>query len=330
MTRSVLILAVVVSGLAAAAPLPVVTYDIQETPRSGFGCWGNSYTGTITDTGRTVSDSAICTPDGNQIVNYSGGSGTLNDGVISSSVDAIQLLTNRLADDGLPIVPVITLHLAAPSLVSNVNVFGGGVEFNIIPGALNSATVEIGGQSAVVAITPTGSPNAMGIYPNGTFDLTNTPLAGLATTTVVLRDFTAAFFGFQIDQVSVTEMTVEGTEAALEVAIEVARNDRFRIVPGSSQIVPVTILSTATFDAFTSVATNTLTFGKLGTEATRDFCLTNSVDVNKDGRGDLQCFFRIATAGFQVGDTQGTLQGATTSGLAIRGTGFICTSSGCP
>ncbi|HJZ71018.1 MAG TPA: hypothetical protein VKE51_04715 [Vicinamibacterales bacterium] len=37
--------------------IPIVTYDISESPRSGFGCWAHAYDGSIVDVGRTVSSS---------------------------------------------------------------------------------------------------------------------------------------------------------------------------------------------------------------------------------------------------------------------------------
>jgi hypothetical protein len=65
--------AVVTLGTAAsAAPVSIIGYDIAQTPRSGFGCWFHDYDGTVTNTGRTVSGSVVCSADGSQIANYSG------------------------------------------------------------------------------------------------------------------------------------------------------------------------------------------------------------------------------------------------------------------
>ncbi len=60
-----------------------------------------------------MSGSVVCSPDGSHLANYSGGSGTLNDGVVGTTTDADQLFTTRLAGDELPIEPLITLHLGA-------------------------------------------------------------------------------------------------------------------------------------------------------------------------------------------------------------------------
>ena len=118
--------AVVTLGTAAsAAPVSIIGYDIAQTPRSGFGCWFHDYDGTVTYTGRTVSGSVVCSADGSQIANYSGGSGTLNDGVISTSTIGTHLFTTRNADDGVPISPVITLYLGETYVVNVIRLFGG-------------------------------------------------------------------------------------------------------------------------------------------------------------------------------------------------------------
>ena len=52
---------------ASAAPVPIVSYDITQTPRSGFGCWFHDYNGTITNTGRTVTSPPVCSADGDLI-----------------------------------------------------------------------------------------------------------------------------------------------------------------------------------------------------------------------------------------------------------------------
>ena len=49
---------------AHAATLPITSYDVAQTPASGFGCWFHFFNGTITDTGRTVSGSIICAGGG--------------------------------------------------------------------------------------------------------------------------------------------------------------------------------------------------------------------------------------------------------------------------
>jgi len=127
----------VLSTVVTAAPVSITSYDVEQTPRSGWGGWCHNYTGTITNTGRTVAGSlARCASGGNQIADYSGGSGTLDDGVVSTSLFETHLSTTRNADDGRPINPKITLDLGGTFLVGTIRLYGGDIGGNIISGAL--------------------------------------------------------------------------------------------------------------------------------------------------------------------------------------------------
>jgi hypothetical protein len=310
-----------------AEPLSVTSYDVQQTPISGWGCWSHVYTGTVTDTGRRVSSAVWCGADGNHLVNYAGGSGTLNDGVTDELTGNNHLFTNRLADDAQPIDPVITLHLDGTNTVNEIRVFGGDNFYNIFAGNLKSATVEIAGQSVAIPVTPAGAANYWGVHPEGVLDLRGTVLATLPTTTVVLRNpVTGLFFGFPLDQFSLTEIAVDGAPASLTVEIDVAGATERRLVPESSQLARVSIRSTPSFDALTAVARSTLTFGKTGSEPTLEFCLDYGQDIDHDGLDDLVCFFRMNDTGLTGLDSVVILKGATTSGGLLRGEVVIPTA----
>ena len=314
------VVGMLITASSGAEPLLVKSYDVQQTPISGWGCWFHAYTGTVTDTGRRVSSAVWCGTDGNYLVNYAGGSGTLNDGVTSELTGDNHLFTNRLADDALPIQPVITLHLDGASTVNEVRVFGGDNFYNIFAGNLKSATVEIAGHSVAIPVTPAGTPNYWGVYPEGVLDLRGTELATLPTTTVVLREpITGLFFGFPLDQFSLTEISVDGLPASLVVEIDVAGATERRLVPGSSQLARVAVRSTPSFDALAEVARPTLRFGKTGDEPTLDFCLDYGQDTDHDGLVDLVCFFRMSDTGLTSGDSLVVLKGSTTSGGLLRG-----------
>jgi len=313
-------------GLAGAqAPIPIVTYDVEQTPRSGWGCWTHEYSGVIVNTGRTVSGSVTCTPDGNSIANYFGGSGTLNDLLVPNSVIGAHLFTTRAADDGQPIRPVITLHLGGLFLVNTIVVRGGNNSGNAIPGALTGVTVDIGGNSAALSTTPSGVPNALGTPVDDVLDLTQTALSGVATDSIVLRDFNGEFFGLPFDQFSIGEIEVLGSPAALTVGIDVKPDDpRNRIRSRSGERISVAILSTAGFDAASAVDRSSVTFGKTGDEHSLDFCVDQPRDINGDRRTDLVCFFDARLSGFSTGDLSATLKGRTTSGLPLIGRDDVC------
>jgi hypothetical protein len=80
----------------------------------------------------------------------------------------------------------------------------------------------------------------------------------------------------------------------------------------------VAILSGSGFDA-TQVDTTSLTFGRIGSEASLDSCDTNRQDINGDGLNDLVCRFVIREGGFVPGDTQAVLHGKTLSGTPFVG-----------
>jgi hypothetical protein len=111
----------------------------------------------------------------------------------------------------------------------------------------------------------------------------------------------------------------------IEVAIDIRPwGSLNRINPRSHGMVPVAILSTADFDAFSQVDQNSLTFGATGDENSFAFCTRRPKDVNRYGvKGDLVCQFHIHNAGFQCGDTQGILKGATKEGTPIQGSDSV-------
>lgn len=188
---------------AAAGPLTIASYDVTDTPLSGFGCWSHAYSGTITLTNRTVIGCGNDPPV--PVANYTGGGGSLNDGVIASSANGSQLFTLTSYDGGPPLSPTVTLHLATPGIVNRIQIYGGDTA-NAIPGGIDGVTVEIGGVAIVFATTPFGALNALGVPVNDEIDLSSSALAGVSTDLIVLRDFTGAF-AFS-SAISITEITV--------------------------------------------------------------------------------------------------------------------------
>lgn len=189
-------------------PVAVAGYDIQSTAVSGFGCWDHAYSGTIVNTGRTVSGSVVCIPPDlygffpAPIADYSGGSGTLNDGLES----AAQLFVSRPDDAGVMIQPALVLHLASASPIQSIDLLGG---VSIFGGNITEATVEIGENGQRITATPFGPANMAGAPSNDRLDLTGTDLAGIVTDTVVIRDLS---LGGTYDQFTISEITVTGTQ----------------------------------------------------------------------------------------------------------------------
>lgn len=84
---------------------------------------------------------------------------------------------------------------------------------------------------------------------------------------------------------------------------------------------PVALLSSDTFNAL-EVDQSSLKFGATGNEDSLKRCVRHGVDVNRDGRPDLICFFDLSKANFAVGETEGVVTG-TSSGGDFEGAGFL-------
>ena len=92
--------------------------------------------------------------------------------------------------------------------------------------------------------------------------------------------------------------------------------------PRSKGKIPVALLGDANFNAL-SVNSSTLTFGALGGENSLSDCGSSVQDLNGDGYPDLLCHFDNQSAGFQYGDTEGTVKGKTKNGVMFQGTGVL-------
>jgi hypothetical protein len=305
--------------------IPIASYDVTQTPMSGYGCWTHVYTGSIVDTGRAVTGSVTCgpgTPD--HLANYYGGGGTLNDNIFSTSSDHNQLLlTTMNAADGLPIEPVITLHLAKLTRVKRISIYGGDVAWNVLPGALNAATIEIEGKPVFMSSAPFGTPNVLGVPANDLFDIDYTEQSWMPTKTVVLKDFHADFFGSQFNQFSITEIVVEGVPIKpVTIDVKPGEKDPVSINTGRGKI-PVAILGSSTFDVGKiEVSGGSLTFGTFGWEVSLADC-SGPQDVNKDRVPDLVCHFVNYAIDWTQGFTTVRLHGSTIDGKSFYGTDEI-------
>ncbi len=119
---------------------------------------------------------------------------------------------------------------------------------------------------------------------------------------------------------------------AMKVELPVVQQINIEVRPGSNGLgtlnpkskgkIPVALLGDAKFNPLT-VDTSTLTFGALGNENSLGNCVSSGEDVNNDGYLDLICLFENQAAGFQYGDTEGTVKGKTKNGRMFQGTGVL-------
>ena len=123
-------------AFSAATAQSVTGYDIVNAEPSGYGGWAHTYNGTITPNG--------------SLANYSGGGGTMNNGVVETDTSNIQLFSN-------PVNPVITIHLNGTYQINSLSLYEGDEGSNSIPGNLSGWTITIGSNVQAYTSTPFGS-----------------------------------------------------------------------------------------------------------------------------------------------------------------------------
>lgn len=166
--------ALAVSGAGATA---ITSYDVINANASGTGGWAHTYSGTISPA--------------SGLYDYTGGSGTLNDGVTTGSAGNSQLFLFSSNTS-------IALHLAENTLVNSIEVFGGNFG-NAIPGTLTGWSVTINGTKVAISSTDIG-------FTNDVTSLIGTGLELFSTDTVVLSDFQGGWSGY----FNATEIAVDG------------------------------------------------------------------------------------------------------------------------
>ncbi|MBS1830586.1 MAG: PEP-CTERM sorting domain-containing protein [Acidobacteria bacterium] len=186
-----------------AAPVTIVSYDITDAALSGHGGpWAHTYSGTITP-GASFTNSGFS----GTIATYSGGSGTLNDGVLGG-IAASQLFVQGSPTTGPTINPVLTLHLSGSFVINSISIFGGEHQ-NAIPGCFTGVTVGIGSSSSAIATTAFGT-SAGSCFRNDLALITGSALDGIATSTITLSQFTGPLY---FNWFSITEIQIDGTPA---------------------------------------------------------------------------------------------------------------------
>jgi hypothetical protein len=113
--------------------------------------------------------------------------------------------------------------------------------------------------------------------------------------------------------------TVPGVRVEIDIKPGIFPNT---LNPQSKGVLPVAILTTATFDS-TTVDPLSVHFGPDG--ATEAHGKGYIEDVNQDGEPDLVLHFRTQETGIQCGDTSASLTGRTTDGEPIQGADAIRT-----
>ena len=112
--------------------------------------------------------------------------------------------------------------------------------------------------------------------------------------------------------------------SVIQVQIDIKPGSNHNSINTKSKgVIPVAILSDASFDAPGEVDTSSLTFGTKGEEISLKKCAKDGEDVNGDGLLDLVCHFSTQATEFSVGDTEGVLKGSTIGSVAIEGSDAV-------
>lgn len=175
-------------GFQVAFAVTVTGYDVVNAEPSGFGLmWSHSYTGAMTNNGR--------------LVNYTGGSGSMNNGIIENTIQGTQLFS--VYDH-----PVITVYLDGTYNISTIELYGGDIAYNGIPGILTGWTVGIGSTSQYYSSTPFGNTCLAGLCND--YVTLNAGQQAIATNQFTLSGFTTDQSNLWKNYFSIAEIKDDG------------------------------------------------------------------------------------------------------------------------
>ncbi len=180
-----------------AVSVTIAGYNIVDANLSGFGgTWGHTYTGLITETAGGLGD-------------YSGGTGTMANGIIENDESGTQLFAtlDSLSD---PASAIITVFLDDFYSINTISIFQGDIFDNSIPGEIDGVDLTINGNTQTLLGAPFGSSNNAGTPVNDLFTVTDTPLDGLVSNQITFSMF---FEGGCCNAYSIAEIEIDGNLA---------------------------------------------------------------------------------------------------------------------
>ncbi len=163
-------LGITLTERAHAAIVGIVGYDVLNADISGKGNWFHTYTGLITPLSGTRA-------------NYTGGTGTMADGVITGTTAANTQLFYAPNDQ------IITLYLDDFYTINQVDFYGGdhGATTNGLPGSINGMDITINGNTETYVTTQFGLPNIVSPWLiNDRVTITGSSLDSFVTDTIII------------------------------------------------------------------------------------------------------------------------------------------------
>ena len=208
----------------AGGTVPIAGYDINDAILSGFGSWYHTFGGDI-----AAGESFTHWSNPGTFANYSGvGSGTLNDRFISNTIAGTQLFLRPEANnvtggasedtnpnDNIPSNPAIFITLSDANTIDNIDIYGGNILNNGVPGLITSVEVqlldtEFKVHSEVIMTQPFGPVSSFGTQVNDRICLGGTSLEGIECFAVFLVNFEGDFEQASGFGPSITEIELYG------------------------------------------------------------------------------------------------------------------------
>lgn len=191
-----------------AAAATITGYDVLNADPTGTGSWSHTYTGTIANAASGLTG----------VFDYTGGTGTLADGIVPPSPSNNQLfLTANSVNNA-----VITLYFDQAYSFSQIDILGASGNINNnIPGNISGFDVTIG--ATTVSLSTLGfGPFTTNETPqqnvNDRADLTGTALSGLVASSLTLSNFTVQD-STNVNRFSIGEIVVTGQSALTPVPL---------------------------------------------------------------------------------------------------------------
>jgi hypothetical protein len=157
-------------SVSSSDALTITGYDVTNTRLTGLGGWGHTYSGTITSVGSERYD-------------YTGGSGTMNDGVMGADDGATHLF---LTSD----VPTITVFLDQMYTIDQIDLLSFEIPpSNGIPGNMTGVSITIGATTQAFSTIGFGPIQSGGWPAHERIDLTSSVLSTITTDQFTLSAF---------------------------------------------------------------------------------------------------------------------------------------------
>jgi hypothetical protein len=181
-------------GSANAAPITITGYDILNADISGNGGWYHTYDGTITATGTSAWGTTA---------SYTGGTGTMADGIDGGSISETQLFNASVGVE-------ITLYLDGYYSVDTLELWQGDFS-NAVPGGIENMDVSFGGATATLSGNPFTTSGSAYANRNDSFSTSGSSLDGLVTNQITLSSIS---IGNCCNAFSISEIRLDGEAAA--------------------------------------------------------------------------------------------------------------------